>query len=51
MILDMQRIYTEYLDQANKTGKNRDKIHICALKLEQKLYINNKKRELAVFLL
>lgn len=34
MILDMQSIYTKYLDQANKANKNCDEIRTYALKLE-----------------
>ncbi len=34
MILDMQMIYTEYLDQANKANIQCDKIWIRALGLE-----------------
>lgn len=45
IIFDMQNNYTKYLDQINKVDKKRNKIRICALKLEQKLYISNKKRE------
>ena len=50
MILDMQSIYSEYLDQVNKADKERDKIYTCALGLEQELYISNKEREQAVSL-
>lgn len=42
IILDMQRIYTEYLKEVNKANKKFDKICIYILRLEQKLYINNK---------
>lgn len=35
MILNMQNIYTKYLDQENKTDKKHDKIRICILKPEQ----------------
>ncbi len=45
MILDMQKTYTEYLDQANKADNKRDKIRTRALGLEQELYISNKERE------
>ena len=51
MILDMQSIYSEYLNKANKVDKKHDEICIYALKLEQKLYISNKKREQTVFFL
>ncbi len=51
MILDMRKTYTEYLDQANKADNQRDKIRTHALRLEQELYISNKKREQAVSLL
>lgn len=34
MILDLQSIYTKYLNQVNKTDKKRNEIHIYALKLE-----------------
>lgn len=30
----MRTMYTEYLNQANKINKIRDKIYICILKLE-----------------
>ena len=48
MILDMQSIYTKYLDQANKVDKERDEIHTYALELEQELHISNENREQAV---
>lgn len=51
MILDMQNIYTKYLDKANKADKKCNKIHICILKLEQNFHINNKEKEQMVFLL
>ena len=34
MILDMQSIYIEYLNKANKANEKRDKIRIFALRLE-----------------
>ncbi len=45
MILDMQSIYTKYLDQANKADKKRDEIHTRALGLEQELHISNEEKE------
>ncbi len=45
MILDMQNIYTKYLDQANKVDKEYNEICIYMLELEQELLISNKKRE------
>ena len=51
MILDMRSIYTKYLNKANKANKKCNEIYIYALGLEHKLYINNKKKEQAVFLL
>ncbi len=51
MILDMQSIYTKYLDQANKADKENNEIYTCALGLEQELYISNEEREQAVSLL
>ncbi len=45
IILDMRRIYTKYLDQANKVDKERDEIHTRTLGLEQELYISNKEKE------
>ena len=51
MILDIQNIYTKYLNKANKIDKKRDEIHSCALGLEQKFYISNKEKERAVFFL
>ncbi len=51
MILDMQSIYTKYLDKANKADKKRDEIYTRALGLEQELHISNKEREIAVFIL
>lgn len=45
MILDMRNICIEYLDQTNKIDKKYNKIYIYILKLEQELYISNKKRE------
>ena len=51
MILDMQSIYTKYLDQANEADKERDEIHTRALGLEQELHISNEEREQAVSLL
>ena len=45
MILDIQSIYIKYLNQVNKANKKHNKIYIYALKLEQELHINNKKRE------
>ncbi len=51
MILDMQSIYTKYLDQVNKADKERDEIYTHALGLEYELHISNEKREQAVSLL
>ena len=34
MILNMQKMYTKYLNQANKVDKQNDKIRIRALGLE-----------------
>ncbi len=51
MILDMQSIYTKYLDQANKADKERDDIHTCALGLEQELHMSNEEIEQTVSLL
>ena len=48
MILDMRSIYIEYLNKTNKADKKRDEISICALGLEQKLYISNKERKYAI---
>ena len=45
MILDIQKIYIKYLKQTNKADKQNNRIWIQALKLEQDLYISNKKRE------
>lgn len=50
MILDIQNIYTKYLDQANKADKNCDKIRTYALKLEQEFYISNKGKKFLVSL-
>ena len=51
MILDMQSIYSKYLDQVNKADKKCDEVHTCALGLKQELYINNEERERRVSLL
>ena len=51
MILDMWKIYTEYLDLANKADNQRDQIWTRALEREQDLHISNKEREQAVTLL
>ena len=51
MILDIRSIYTEYLNKANKANKKHDKIRTHALRLEQKLFISNEKREQAVSLI
>ena len=51
MILDMQSIYTKYLNKANKADKKCDDIHIRTLRLEQELYISNEERKQAVSLL
>ncbi len=51
MIIDMQKIYTEYLDQANKADNQRDEIRMCALGLEQDLHVSNEESEQAVTLL
>ena len=45
MILDMQCIYTKYLNKANKADKKRNKIYTRVFELEQKLYISNEKKE------
>ena len=45
MILDIQRIYTKYLDQANKADKECDEIYTYAFGLEQELHISNEVRE------
>lgn len=34
IILDMQNIYTEYLNQANKANKKRDEIYTYILRLK-----------------
>ena len=39
MILDMWKIYTEYLDQANEADDQRNQIQTCALGLEQDHHI------------
>ena len=41
----MRNIYTKYLNKTNKIDKKRDEICTCMLKLEQELYISNKKKE------
>lgn len=46
----MRRIYTEYLDQINKTHQDLDEIYTCVLEPEKELYISNKKKEQIVFL-
>ena len=51
MILDMRKTYIGYLDQANKADDQRKEIRMCALRLEQNLYISNEEREEAVTLL
>ena len=51
MILNIQNIYIKYLDQVKKVYKKCNKIYICTLKLEQKLYTSNKKLKKVVFLL
>ncbi len=51
MILDMQSIYTKYLDQANEADQERDEIHTRVLRLEQELHISNEEREQTVSLL
>lgn len=43
----MSTIYTKYLNQTNKVVTKRDKIHICALELEQELRISNKEKKQA----
>ena len=48
MILDMQSIYTKYLDQANKADKKHNEIYTRILRLEQELHIRNEEREQAV---
>lgn len=44
-MLDIQNIYTQYLDQANKMDEKYNEIRICPLELKQKLHISNEKRE------
>ncbi len=51
MILDIQSIYTKYLDQANKADKECNEIHTRVLELEQELHISNEERKQAVSLL
>ena len=51
IILDMQSIYTKYLNKINKVNKKRDEIYTCILRLEQELKISNEEREQAVSLL
>ncbi len=51
MILDIQKTYTEYLEQANKADKQNDKIRIQALRFEQDFHINNEERKQAITLL
>ena len=51
IIFDIQKIYMEYLDQANEADKQYVKIRIQKLDLEQDLYISNKENEQAVMLL
>lgn len=50
MILDMWSIHANSLDKAKKAIKQCNKIHTYALRLEKKLHITNKKKELAVSL-
>lgn len=45
MILDMQKIYTKYFDQANKANNQRNHIQIYALRLKLDFHISNKKNE------
>lgn len=45
MILDIQKIYTEYVDQASKVDNQYNKIQIHTLGLKQDLYISNNKRK------
>lgn len=47
-IFYMQKIYIEYLNQANKADNQHDQIQIRALRLKQDLYINNVEREQTV---
>ena len=49
MILDMQSIYTKYINKINKVDKKHDEIRTCTLKLEQKLDICNKKENRQLF--
>ena len=51
MILDMQKIYTKYLDQATKVKDQHDQIRTHVLGLEQDFHISDKEREQAVTLL
>ena len=51
MILDMRKIYIEYLEQVNKANDQRDQIRTYALELEQDFHINNEEKEQAVTLL
>lgn len=51
MIFDMQKIYTQYFDQANKVDNQCNKIWMHILGLEQDLYISNKEKEQMVIFL
>ena len=44
----MQKIYTKYLNQANKADNQYDKIWVRALGLEQNLHVSNEERKQAV---
>ena len=48
MILDIQSIYTKYLNKANKANKKCDEIRTRKLGVEQELHIGNEEREQAV---
>lgn len=48
MILNMRKIYTRYINKANKVDDQHDQIQTWASRLEQDLYIINKEREQAL---
>lgn len=45
IILEIQSIYTKYLDKVNKVNNKHNKIYTRTLKLKVDFYINNKKSE------
>lgn len=51
MILNMQKIYTQYLNKANKADKERNEIYTYVLGLKQELHISNEEIKQAVFFL